>query len=1133
MSRVIIPAFVAFSIIAGSSAAIGIVYFWETKRVVDVAAGEKRERARVVETFLRSKLSNASSVVQALAKEGKLSDQVGGSQGARERFLVKARSLAALNREIDQVRLISATGLELLRINQGGAVVPEGQLRDQSDAAYFNDGRTLASDEVLISEFSLNVENGEVERPFRPVVRLVAPLRDVRGELDGLVVLNLSLERWFGTLETALPRGGSEFELLNSAGHWERATEPSREWGNDLPERSGESLAKKMPELWAEIQSRPEGTFGVGGDHYVWLRVEFGQSPDSAGAAGARLITKGTYHVILSRIPEAHLSAELGPIRMLGGGSMVLAILAAFGVVVSLSRRERGRRLELEQLREREARRREQDEHRALLEKVERVAGTGSWRWDVVADEMVWSEGMVRIFGELEPGCAPRFADQAALFLPGDFEKLSALVRAAQEHGREFRISLQRAVAPGRSAWVDVQGFPVSGADGRVVEIDGFVRDISLEREADEQMRLLAAVAAKTNNLVVITDAEGRIEWVNDAFCRVSGYEFGEVSRRDFREVFHGPDTDHSAAQGAWGKSGSGGQYSGEVLHYTKDGRPYWVSLSIEPLRDESGAVSHYVAVQVDITEQKQIDESLQRHAAMLEAAGEIANIGGWEVDLETMTPVWSKETRRIHEVDDDFVLTLENALEFYPPDGRAVLTAAIERSLETGESHDCELPFLSARGRNVLMRVKWAVEQVEGRSVRLFGVIRDVTERRRMESELIEARDRAEAASAAKSQFVANMSHEIRTPLNAILGMCELIREEPNGPEACEYLETIRTSGNALLGLITDVLSFSQIEAGKVELHESGVDLRSLVGESLRLHYFSAREKDLHLDFKVAPELPTRVTTDARLVRQVLTNLVGNAIKFTPRGSVSVEIGLGRGLIGEEGIRFSVVDTGIGIAPEDHERVFRSFDQVDASDSRQFGGAGLGLAICQRLLKLLGGEICLNSVLGVGSEFLFEIPLKAAGKNSSKDERKEAGYSSVDSGLAERRPLDILIAEDSEINQRLTVAVLNKMGYAPRSVANGLEAFEEAVRKRYDVILMDLQMPVMDGIRATRKILADSRTGTPQIIAVTANAQDDERDRCLAVGMVEFLTKPLRSDGLAKALTQAHRRMFERIETS
>ncbi len=266
---------------------------------------------------------------------------------------------------------------------------------------------------------------------------------------------------------------------------------------------------------------------------------------------------------------------------------------------------------------------------------------------------------------------------------------------------------------------------------------------------------------------------------------------------------------------------------------------------------------------------------------------------------------------------------------------------------------------------------------------------------------------------------------------------------------------------------------------------------------------------------------LPSRPTR-ARL-RQIVVNLLANAIKFTPVGRVRLDIGPGRGLIDGPAIRFSVSDSGIGISDEDRVLIFGSFDQVDASDSRKFGGAGLGLAISARLVELMGGKIEVESAVGVGSQFFFEIPLRAV---SEEEKKLLASRQLLDARAGLERPLSILVAEDSLINQRLVLAVLKKMGYGADVAENGRQAWRLASENQYDVILMDLQMPVMGGRAAAEAILADSRSGAPQIIALTANAQEEERKRCLEVGMVKFLTKPLRNTDLAEALDDAYRSM-------
>ena len=648
---------------------------------------------------------------------------------------------------------------------------------------------------------------------------------------------------------------------------------------------------------------------------------------------------------------------------------------------------------------------REITEQRQLLERVEGSALMGSWRRNLKTNRVIWSRGMFRIFELPIEGGAPPLEEQSGLFEEGEFEKLSAVVNGAIKHGRPYRIDVSRRTTRGEIRWLELHGIPSRDQTGEVTEIVGFVRDVSAEREAESQVRLLAAVARTTDNLVVITDASRRIVWVNAAFQRVSGYQLEDVRGCYPPEFLSGPETDRAAVESMEQRLARGERVSQEVANYSRDKRLYWVDLSVEALRDESGRIRNFVSVGVD------------------------------------------------------------------------------------------------------------------------------VTERRKVENDLREARNRADAASRAKSQFVANMSHEIRTPLNAILGMSELVRSDPTSDEAREYLETISASGDALLELISAILHFSQIESGRIELRESNVVLAEVIDECLRLEKRPADGRNLQLSSSIDPGIPVAIRADHGRLRQILINLIGNAIKFTTVGEVTLSVGPGRGLIDGPALRFAVVDTGGGIAECDQEIIFESFRQVDVSDSRKFGGAGLGLAICRRLVELMGGRIGVRSEIGEGSEFFFEIPLVPATLQESRRSVERVG---LDEGLAEKCPLQILVVEDCMINQRLIVAVLRKMGYRPDLVGDGEQALTAARARHYDVILMDLQMPVMSGLDATREILADSRTNAdahcPQIIALTANAQEEERERCLAAGMVEFLTKPLRNTDLALALGAAYRRAVQAV---
>ena len=540
-------------------------------------------------------------------------------------------------------------------------------------------------------------------------------------------------------------------------------------------------------------------------------------------------------------------------------------------------------------------------------------------------------------------------------------------------------------------------------------------------------------------------------------------------------------------------------------------------------LRDTDGDAGGPRAGLADMAEQvaaltrerERMRAALAKSEERFELAMRGANDGLWDYDVRNGTVYYSPRWKEmIGYREDEIGHGLEEWSDRVHPKDLEQAQEALRQSLEgTDSQFETTFRFRHKQGRYLwILSRGLVVRDDRGRAVRMVGTHADISARKAAESALIQAKEEAVRANRMKSEFLANMSHEIRTPMNGVLGTLDLALGTQLDKTQRDYLQMAHVSAESLLAILNDILDFSKIEAGRLDIHHNDFSLQELLTQVTDLLRPRCQEKGLGLELEQDPATPRHVSGDEVRLRQVLMNLLGNAIKFTASGRITLRV-----WPASAGIWFAVRDTGIGIAKDKQAAVFEAFTQADGSITRRFGGTGLGLSISSQLVRLMGGDMLLESEPGRGSEFSFLLPLKAAAAPADRADR-----------ATEHRTLPgmrVLLAEDNPVNQLVTEAMLQWAGHRVTIADNGQEALERLERESFDVVLMDMQMPVLDGLEATRAIrereLARGRPRLP-IVALTANAYDSDRDLCLQAGMDDYLSKPLKRDDLLAAIARA-----------
>ena len=632
---------------------------------------------------------------------------------------------------------------------------------------------------------------------------------------------------------------------------------------------------------------------------------------------------------------------------------------------------------------------------------------------------------------------------------------------------------------------------------------------------------------------IISCDLQGIITIFNSGAERMLGYLASEVVGKQRPGIFHLKSEVEEQARilsETLGRPVNGieiflglsrdGEYEEREWTYVrKDGRHLIVGVVVTAVQDANGAITGYMSVAQDITHRREAESRLLLLTERLSLATDVAALGVWEWDVANQGMTWDATMAQIY----GFALNPTDPYKQWSsavyPDDLPAAEGALKKVMETKGRASVEFRIIRPNGaiRHVAA-AEGVVLDDNGNVTRIIGINIDITDRKQSETDLQRAKEDAEAANRAKSEFLANMSHEIRTPMNGIMGMTDLVLDSELDEEQREYLATVKTSADSLLTVINDILDFSKIEAGKIDIESLDFNLHDTLETTLKTLALRAHEKGLELVCEIAPEVPEAVRGDASRLRQVIVNLLGNAIKFTHEGEVALKVHLESKEKDDCLLHFMVSDTGIGIPTEKLKLIFDPFSQADSSTTRHYGGTGLGLTISTRLVEKMGGVVWVESEAGRGTQFHFTIRLgtvDAAGIVIGTIAPPEI-----------LRGVKVLIVDDNKTNRRILEGMLKRWEMQSTSVAGGEEALEQLsaaweAREPFGLILMDMHMPEMDGFGLVERIRERPELSTATIMMLTSAGHRGDGERCKELGVSAYLLKPIRQSELREAIAR------------
>lgn len=607
---------------------------------------------------------------------------------------------------------------------------------------------------------------------------------------------------------------------------------------------------------------------------------------------------------------------------------------------------------------------------------------------------------------------------------------------------------------------------------------------------------------------IALVAPNGLILTVNPAMERIFGYTKEEFDGKQFGCFSH-PDEPIQSIDDLQNHLGpSELELQIEKRYIRKDGEIIWTLFTVRLFRSQEGKPLYYIVQLIDISKQKESEQRLQESVERYTSLKKYNHDAVVSFDLQGAVINANAMAEKLtgYNVEAELIgMKLSNLIGQNNVD-RILRDALHDNSVE----HEIDT-LVTKDGDTIEVLTSLAPIFINGKNIGFYLICKDISEQKR----LVVAKESAEATNKAKSEFLAMMSHEIRTPMNGVIGMTDLLLDMKLDEETQLYVEIIRKSGETLLTIINDILDLSKIEAGRSELQEETFDLRNCIKESLSVVSLKAEQKKLELSYAIHHDVPDFIFGDAERLKQVLLNLLGNAVKFTAQGKIAVSVKKVKSRKNSLSLlEFTVKDTGIGIPPARLEEVFEPFSQIDSFMTRKHEGTGLGLSISRRVVEMMGGEIHAESDGCSGSIFRFTIQLTEKVPNEYKS-LSQLGHYAIE-------PVRILIAEDNPINTLVLKKMLEKMGHKVSVAVDGKEVIDAALSQPFDFIFMDIHMPVINGMDASRTIKDKLEPDKcPRIIAVTANALKGDREKCLAAGMDEYVSKPVKREVLLKLFNQ------------